>query len=334
MAVLKKPPASEQRSVPLAKPASGLAYIKKENDFCLSDAPVFLGIINNHKFNLEIELHGKTAMDVLFKLLWYALAYVLGSIPFGLVLGRVFCKMDIRRAGSGNVGATNVARLCGTGWGVLTLLLDAAKGAAPVAVALYALPLYWPEIFPAKSAAGMAAFTALAALLGHVYSIFLKFKGGKAVATTVGIYLVLLPIHLIIAAVLCIVVIKRWGFVSLGSITLVSAMPVLLVFSGMFTRNFDYFLLSVCIAVLVVYNHRGNMMRLLAGDEKPWQKRDLPPAAEPGPEAPPIPDAALAQENTAEPAPAPQAPDTSRAASSANACPPPEHISPQGLKGV
>lgn len=276
-------------------------------------------------------------MDVLFKILWYALTYVLGSIPFGLVLGRVFCKMDIRRAGSGNVGATNVARLCGTRWGVLTLLLDAAKGAAPVAVALYALPLYWPEIFPAKSAAGMAALTALAALLGHVYSLFLKFKGGKAVATTVGIYLVLLPVHLIIAAILCIVVIKRWGFVSLGSITLVSVMPVLLVFSGMFTRDFDYFLLSVCIAVLVVYNHRGNMMRLLAGEEKPWQKRDLPTAAEPGPETAVSPDAGPAPENAPEFTPAPQAPDAppaTKTVSSANACPPPEHNSPQGLKGI
>ena len=276
-------------------------------------------------------------MDVLFKILWYALTYVLGSVPFGLVLGRVFCKMDIRRAGSGNVGATNVARLCGTRWGVLTLLLDAAKGAAPVAVALYALPLYWPEIFPAKSAAGMTALTALAALLGHVYSLFLKFKGGKAVATTVGIYLVLLPVHLIIAAILCIVVIKRWGFVSLGSITLVCVMPVLLVFSGMFTRNFDYFLLSVCIAVLVVYNHRGNMMRLLAGEEKPWQKRDLPETAEPGPETAVAPDAGPAPENAPAftPAPAAQTPGAEKTVSSANACPPLEdHQTRQGLKGI
>ena len=204
------------------------------------------------------------------------MTYRLGSIPFGLVLGRVFCNVDIRKAGSGNVGATNVARLCGSKWGVLTLLLDAAKGAAPVALALYVLPHYWPEIFPGKSLAGFVSFTALAVLAGHLYSIFLKFKGGKAVATTVGVYLVLLPVHLIIAAVLCIVVIRRWGFVSLGSITLVCAMPALLVLSGMFTRDFSYFLLSVCIAVLVVYSHRGNIVRLMSGYEQPWQKRDLP----------------------------------------------------------
>ena len=224
-------------------------------------------------------------MYLLLKSLWFALVYILGSIPFGLVLGRVFCGIDIRNAGSGNVGATNVARLCGTRWGVLTLLLDAAKGAVPVAVALYVLPHFWPEMVPAKDQAFVASFTALAAILGHLYSAFLKFKGGKAVATTVGVYLVLLPVHLIIAAGLCVAVIKRWGFVSLGSITLVSAMPALLVFSGMFTRNFEYFLPSICIAALVIYNHRGNIMRLMAGEEKPWQKRNAPeqPDADAGP---------------------------------------------------
>ncbi len=261
-------------------------------------------------------------MILLFKLLWYALAYLLGSIPFGLVVGRVFCKIDIRQAGSGNVGATNVARLCGTKWGVLTLLLDAAKGAGPVAVALYVLPYYWPAAFPDKTAAGMAAFTALAALLGHIYSFFLNFRGGKAVATTVGIYLVLLPIHLIIAAILCIVVIKRWGFVSLGSITLVSAMPVLLVFSGMFTRNFDYFLLSVCIAVLVVYSHRGNIMRLMEGEEKPWRKRNEP-AAEPAP-APENAEPAPAPEKEP-PTPEPQTSDTPKTLDAGPICPPPEN---------
>ena len=307
-------------------------------------------------------------MILLFKLLWYALAYLLGSIPFGLVVGRVFCKIDIRQAGSGNVGATNVARLCGTKWGVLTLLLDAAKGAVPVALVLYVLPHYWATLFPVKAAtdmfvdnwaatgtatpsaiittlaasgktavilakaglatSGMAAFTALAALLGHIYSFFLNFRGGKAVATTVGIYLVLLPIHLIIAAILCIVVIKRWGFVSLGSITLVSAMPILLVFSGMFTRNFDYFLLSVCIAVLVVYSHRGNLMRLMEGEEKPWRKRN-----EPETETTPAPasaDSAAPREETS-PSPAPQTSDTAKTVDAGPICPPPEDNPTRGL---
>lgn len=267
-------------------------------------------------------------MYLLLKILWLALTYVLGSIPFGLVLARVFCKIDIRKAGSGNVGATNVARLCGTGWGVLTLLLDAAKGAAPVAAVLYVLPHYWPEMFAAKGPAGLASLTVLAAILGHLYSVFLKFKGGKAVATTVGAYLVILPVHLIISAVLCILVIKRWGFVSLGSIVLVSTMPVLLILSGMFTRNFDYMLLSVCILVLVIYSHRANLGRLAAGEEKPWQKRDA--SVEPAS----VPDGAPSSKNGADPAFAAQIPGAAEVLSAGNVCPPVEDQTNQGLKGI
>lgn len=267
-------------------------------------------------------------MYLLLKILWLALTYVLGSIPFGLVLARVFCKIDIRKAGSGNVGATNVARLCGTGWGVLTLLLDAAKGAAPVAAVLYVLPHYWPEMFAAKGPAGLASLTVLAAILGHLYSVFLKFKGGKAVATTVGAYLVILPVHLIISAVLCILVIKRWGFVSLGSIVLVSTMPVLLILSGMFTRNFDYMLLSVCILVLVIYSHRANLGRLAAGEEKPWQKRDA--SVEPAS----VPDGAPSSKNGADPAFAAQIPGAAEVLSAGNVCPPVKDQTNQGLKGI
>ncbi len=214
-------------------------------------------------------------MELVFKLVWILLVYIIGSIPFGLVLGLVFCKIDIRKAGSGNVGATNVARLCGFKLGVLALFLDALKGAAPVALALYVFPNYFPTLVPAKTLVSFVGFTALAAILGHIYSYFLKFRGGKAVATTVGVYLVLLPIHLLIAAVLCILVIKRWGYVSIGSITLVCSMPVLMILSGMFTRNFSYFILAAVIAALVVYSHRDNIVRLIAGEEKTWRKADL-----------------------------------------------------------
>ena len=264
-------------------------------------------------------------MELVFKLVWILLVYIIGSIPFGLVLGLVFCKIDIRKAGSGNVGATNVARLCGFKLGVLALFLDALKGAAPVALALYVFPNYFPTLVPAKTLVSFVGFTALAAILGHIYSYFLKFRGGKAVATTVGVYLVLLPIHLLIAAVLCILVIKRWGYVSLGSITLVAAMPVLLIFSGMFTRNFEYMLLSVCILVLVLYSHRGNLGRLMAGEEKPWQKRGPAEETIPAPAASTLQDAVK---------PAPQPSDAAENFSSANACPPIEDQTRQGLKGI
>lgn len=214
-------------------------------------------------------------MELIFKIVWLLLVYFLGSVPFGLVLGRVCCKIDVRTAGSGNVGATNVARLCGFKWGVLTLFLDAAKGAVPVALAQYLLPSLLPALIPDKTLATFVGLTGLAAVLGHLYSYFLKFRGGKAVATTVGVYLVLLPGHLIVAAALCIFVIRRWGYVSLGSITLVCSMPILMIFSGMFTRDFSHIVLVAVIAGLVVNSHMDNIVRLIAGEEKTWRKADL-----------------------------------------------------------
>ena len=218
----------------------------------------------------------------------------------------MFCKIDIRTAGSGNVGATNVARLCGFKWGVLTLLFDALKGAAPVAVAQYILPDALPELVPAKALATFVGLTGLAAILGHLYSYFLKFKGGKAVATTVGVYLVILPIHLLVSAVLCIMVIRRWGYVSLGSITLVCSVPILMILSGMFTRDFSHIALAAAIAGLVINSHKENIVRLIAGEEKTWRKNDM--AAEFAAEKAAAPESSEAPAQEA-PAPGGAAPD-------------------------
>lgn len=191
-------------------------------------------------------------------LLWIALAYVLGSIPFGLVFARTFCGVDPRTDGSRNVGATNVARLCGAGWGVATLLCDALKGALPVAVAL-----------SFSDSTLFHSLTALAALLGHLHSCFLGFRGGKAVATTVGVFIPLAFWPLVLAGIACVAVIWRSGFVSLGSLTLVTALPALLLLAGKWT------LLPLALAVmaLVYWSHRENIGRLARGEEKPWQKK-------------------------------------------------------------
>ncbi len=145
-------------------------------------------------------------------LLWIAIAYVMGSIPFGLVFARTFCGVDPRTGGSRNVGATNVARLCGTKWGVATLVCDALKGALPVAIAL-----------SFSDSTLFHSLTALAALLGHLHSCFLSFKGGKAVATTVGVFIPLAFWQLVLAGIACLLVIWRSGFVSLGSLRQVEA---------------------------------------------------------------------------------------------------------------
>lgn len=200
------------------------------------------------------------------QLLWLALAYVMGSIPFGLVFGRMFCGIDPRTGGSRNVGATNVARLCGTKWGVITLLCDALKGAIPVAVAV---SMSDSTVF--HSLAGLAA------LIGHLHSCFLGFKGGKAVATTVGVFLPLAFGPLVLSGASCLFVIWRSGFVSLGSLTLVTAMPVALILFG----KLGLVPLALVVMTLVYWSHRENIGRLARGEEKPWQKKHHEAAQQP-----------------------------------------------------
>lgn len=191
--------------------------------------------------------------------LWLVCSYLIGSIPFGLLIARVTCGIDPRKGGSGNVGATNVARLCGFKWGVITLVLDAAKGALSVAVMAHIL----------KEPPLLIGIAGLCAILGHLYSIFLRFHGGKAVATTVGIFLTIAPLELIISGIICIFVIWISGFVSLGSLTLVVMLPVTLYFMG----DTQYVIPALVITCLVFFSHRANIRRLLKGEEKSWQKK-------------------------------------------------------------
>ena len=185
-------------------------------------------------------------------------AFLLGSVPFGLVIGKIFCGIDPRTAGSGNVGATNVARLCGTFWGVLTLTCDLLKGFLPV-------------FLFASSENGLNSFVyfvGLAVICGHIFSLFLGGKGGKGVATTVGVFLALAPVQLVIAGLACLLMIVRSGFVSIGSMTLVILLPVLFLFSARWADC----LFALIVAVLVIYAHRENIQRLMVGEEKPWIK--------------------------------------------------------------
>src|SRR5690242_13922864 len=147
-------------------------------------------------------------------------AYLLGSIPFGLLLTRAFGRGDVRMVGSGNIGATNVARAAGLLAGVSTLLLDLAKGAAAVLLAekLSNNNVTWMMI------------AAIAALVGHCFPVWLKFKGGKGVATAAGIFLVLSPLACLAAVILFVLVVIFWRYVSLGSVSAATAMPLLIYF--------------------------------------------------------------------------------------------------------
>ena len=194
-----------------------------------------------------------------FALLWIIISYLIGSIPFGLLIAKTFCKIDPREGGSKNVGSTNVARLCGVKYGVMTLICDILKGFIPVCLALFCfnfVPIY-------------INLTALAAILGHLFSCYLKFKGGKAVATSIGVLIPLAFWQLLISAIACVLVIWRTGFVSAGSLTLVTLFPILLIISG----EYDFLPLAIFISLAVWWSHRENVKRLIHGQEKPWIKK-------------------------------------------------------------
>jgi glycerol-3-phosphate acyltransferase PlsY len=179
-------------------------------------------------------------------------AYLLGSVPVGVLLARMK-GADPRKVGSGNIGATNVMRAAGKVTGALTLVGDILKGLLPVAVAFI---MGEPVIVVA--AAGLAAF------LGHLFPLFLGFKGGKGVATALGVYLRLDPFAVFITVIVFVLVLLKWRFVSLGSLVGVAAMPLLL-----YLLNApDYYVyLALIIGALIFIKHKDNIRRLFAGTE-------------------------------------------------------------------
>lgn len=199
-------------------------------------------------------------------------SYVLGSIPFGLLLGRLFGGRDVRNAGSGNIGATNVARVAGPVPGILTLLLDAAKGALAVLLAA--------RLSDQSSTWLMIA--GLCALVGHCFPIWLGFRGGKGVATAAGVFLVLCPPAFLGAAILFLLVVLYWRFVSLASIVAAAAMPLLVYFFWAPHHAPPYVVTfgSLGAALLIVYKHDANIQRLVQGDEPKFslsrKKEDAP----------------------------------------------------------
>jgi glycerol-3-phosphate acyltransferase PlsY len=192
-------------------------------------------------------------------------AYLLGSIPFGMVVAKAFDQdLDLRKAGSGNIGATNVARTLGKGPGVLTLLLDAGK-----AVLALSLASYWIG----SASHGWLALVGGAVFLGHVFPVYLRFKGGKGVATALGVVAYLSPVTVFVLLVLFAAVVYFTRYVSLGSLCAAVGLPIVM---ALFEGPRSYLNLSLLIAFLVIYTHRENIHRLLAGEEN---KFGAPPAA-------------------------------------------------------
>src|SRR5215467_6499080 len=186
-------------------------------------------------------------------------AFLCGSIPFGLLLGKLFGATDVRKTGSGNIGATNVARSVGLPAGILTLLLDGAKGAIPVWLARH----YFPEHAAFQILAGLAA------LFGHCFPVWLKFRGGKGVATAAGVFLVLCLPAALGALLVFALVVGFWRYVSLASVSAAAAMPLLIYFlwAPHFAPPISVTVGSLAAALLIVYKHDANLQRLVEGTE-------------------------------------------------------------------
>jgi acyl phosphate:glycerol-3-phosphate acyltransferase len=186
------------------------------------------------------------------------IAYLLGSIPFGYVLVRMFRGEDIRLTGSGNIGATNVARSGAKGLGAATLALDTLKGLLAVWIASRVAPEGAPAL-PYMSV------TALFAVVGHMFPIWLKFKGGKGVATALGVFILLFPKALLVSLFLFVVVVAATRYISLGSILGALSFPIAAHF---ISHPAWQALAPTCvIAALIVAKHHQNIRRLLAGNE-------------------------------------------------------------------
>ncbi len=191
------------------------------------------------------------------RILVVAAAFLVGAIPFSFLLGRMLGKVDIRTVGSGNVGATNVARAIGLGPGIAALLLDAAKGVAAVLMARALL---------GGGVAGSAeeAIAGVSAILGHNFTPFLRFKGGKGVATGAGVFGVLAPRALLIAVLVFLAVVALSRMVSLGSVLAAAALPLATLWTpGSRTVT----LAALLVSLVVIVRHRANLARIARGTE-------------------------------------------------------------------
>ena len=195
-------------------------------------------------------------MVLFYSILFLFLTYLLGSIPVGYLLTKFYTGHNILELGSGNIGSTNVKRIAGKKVSLITQVLDMLKGLLPVALFL----IFKPVVFSPN----YGLMLALAAILGHDFSVFLKFKGGKGVNTTLGALVLLAPYSVFIAVAFYFIVKWTFKYVSLGSIVLALTMPLVEIIGYGFTPKFYYIL--VC-ALLIIFLHRENIVRLIKGKE-------------------------------------------------------------------
>jgi glycerol-3-phosphate acyltransferase PlsY len=205
-------------------------------------------------------------------LLIAAVSYLLGSIPVGYLLVRMFRHEDIRSVGSGNIGATNVLRSGGKGLGAATFLLDMLKGCSAVWLGGYLGSLLLPGM-PLRSAQALAA---LVAVLGHMFPVWLKFRGGKGVATGFGVFLVAAPLAALAAISMFAIVLAISRYVSLASILGAASFPPFAWFLVKGDRPAFYIAVQCAVALLIIVKHHQNIRRLFAGTESRFGAKKKP----------------------------------------------------------
>jgi len=188
-------------------------------------------------------------------------AYLIGSIPFSVIVGYLFAGVDVRKHGSGNAGATNVYRVAGLPAAIIAGIFDVLKGALPVFAAKFVMPdLHW-----------LPLVAGIAAVVGHILPIFAGFRGGKGVNTLLGMFLILLPLEIALSVGVFAIVFAATRIVSLGSICAgVSLSVIALIEKYIMAKNIPTLLLSACFGVtlLILFTHRANIRRLLRGQER------------------------------------------------------------------
>jgi acyl phosphate:glycerol-3-phosphate acyltransferase len=192
-------------------------------------------------------------------IVFVVLAFLFGSIPFGYIISRIVSKKDIRLSGSGNIGATNVSRVLGLKWGLLSFFFDFMKGYLPFVLAMM--------LFPELSKAWLL-WMSIPAILGHNFSPFLGFKGGKGISTTAGLLIAYHPLLGVWSLISWLLMLFLFGYVSLASIVALVFAPLLVLFSSWLVSHPLAFYALLAMALLGIFQHRSNISRLISRSEK------------------------------------------------------------------
>ncbi len=207
------------------------------------------------------------------------LSYLTGAIPFAYIIGKIFKGVDIRKFGSGNLGSTNAFRVLGIGYGILVQLLDIGKGLFVVLVLSNIMYDHLPfsNVTPFEDITLVKIIAGVSAVIGHTYSIFVGFKGGKGINTALGMLISLSPVEISVSAGFFVLILLSSGYVSLGSIVASFVFPMTMfirenIFNVEIYGYKTLIFFSIAVSVFLIYNHRDNIWRLLRGNENRFDK--------------------------------------------------------------